>query len=92
GEDIIPKNVDFNIIDLFEKVTDKDGALMARQLAKEEGILLGYSAGSAVAGLLQLKDKLTKDDVVVVLIHDHGSRYISKIYNDDWMKEKGFLD
>ena len=92
GEDIIPKNVDFDVIDLFEKVTDKDGALMARQLAKEEGILLGYSAGSAVAGLLQLKDKLTKDDVVVVLIHDHGSRYISKIYNDEWMKEKGFLE
>lgn len=92
GEDILPKNVDFSVIDLFEKVTDKDGALMARRLAREEGMLLGYSAGSAVAGLLQLKDKLTKDDVIVVVIHDHGSRYIGKIYNDDWMRERGFLE
>lgn len=92
GEDIIPKNVDFSIIDHFEKVSDKDGAVMARRLAREEGILLGYSAGSAFAGLLQLKDKLTKDDVVVVVIHDHGSRYVGKLYNDDWMRERGFLD
>jgi len=92
GEDIIPKNVDFEIIDLFEKVTDKDGAVMSRRLAREEGILLGYSAGSAVAGLHQLKDKLTPDDIVVVVIHDHGSRYVGKIYNDDWMRERGFLD
>ncbi len=92
GEDIIPKNVDFEVIDLFEKVTDKDGALMARRLAREEGLLLGYSAGSAVAGLLQLKDQLTADDVVVVVIHDHGSRYVGKIYNDDWMRERGFLE
>ena len=92
GEDIIPKNVDFDVIDYFEKVTDKDGALMTRRLAREEGLLLGYSAGSAVAGLLQLKDKLTADDVVVVVIHDHGSRYVGKIYNDDWMRERGFLE
>ena len=92
GEDILPKNVDFDVIDHFEKVTDKDGALMARRLAKEEGILLGYSAGSAVAGLLQLKNQLTADDVVVVVIHDHGSRYVGKIYNDDWMRERGFLE
>ena len=92
GEDIIPKNIDFPIIDHFEKVTDKDGAVMARRLAREEGILLGYSAGSAVAGLLQLKDRLTPEDVVVVVIHDHGSRYVGKIYNDDWMRERGFLD
>ena len=92
GEDILPKNVDFSVIDHFEKVTDKDGAVMARKLAKEEGIFLGYSAGSAFAGLEQLKDQLTKDDVVVVLIHDHGSRYVAKIYNDDWMRERGFLD
>lgn len=92
GEDILPKNVDFEVIDLFEKVTDKDGALMARRLAKEEGILLGYSAGSAMAGLLQLKDQLTPEDIVVVVIHDHGSRYIGKIYNDDWMRERGFLE
>ncbi len=92
GEDILPKNVDFSIIDHFEKVTDKDGALMARRLAREEGLLLGYSAGSAVAGLLQLKDRLSPDDVVVVIFHDHGSRYVGKIYNDDWMRERGFLD
>ena len=92
GEDILPKNVDFSLIDYFEKVTDKDGALMCRRLAKEEGMLLGYSAGSAFAGLLQIKDQLTKDDVVVVVIHDHGSRYVGKIYNDDWMRERGFLE
>ena len=92
GEDIIPENIDFDIIDLFEKVTDKDGAVMARRLAREEGILLGYSAGSAVAGLNQLSYLLNKDDVVVVVIHDHGSRYVGKIYNDDWMRERGFLD
>lgn len=91
GEDIIPKNIDFDIIDHFEKVTDKDGAVMARKLAREEGILLGYSAGSAIAGLLQLKDQLKPEDVVVVVIHDHGSRYIGKVYNDEWMREKGFL-
>lgn len=92
GEDILPKNVDFSLIDHFEKVTDKDGALMARRLAKEEGMLLGYSAGSAFAGLLQLKDQFKKDDVVVVLIHDHGSRYVGKIFNDDWMRERGFIE
>ena len=92
GEDIIPKNYDFSLIDHFEKVTDKDGAVWARKLAKEEGLLLGYSAGSAIAGLRQLKDQLTKDDVVVIIFHDHGSRYVGKIYNDDWMRERGFLD
>ncbi len=91
GEDILPKNVDFDIIDRFEKVSDKDGALAARLLARTEGILLGYSAGSAVAGLLQLKDELEEDDLVVLIFHDHGSRYVGKIYNDDWMRERGFL-
>ncbi|MCB0653000.1 MAG: pyridoxal-phosphate dependent enzyme [Saprospiraceae bacterium] len=92
GEDILPANVDFSVIDHFEKVTDKDGALMARRLAEEEGMLLGYSAGSAVAGLLQMKDQLTKDDVVVIVIHDHGSRYVGKLFNDDWMRERGFIN
>lgn len=92
GEDILPKNVDFSLIDHFEKVTDKDAALAARKLAKEEGILLGYSAGSALAGLIQMKDQLKPSDVVVILFHDHGSRYIGKLYNDDWMRERGFLE
>lgn len=92
GEDILPKNVDFSLIDHFEKVTDKDGALAARALAREEGLLLGYSCGSALAGCLQMKDHLTLNDVVVIIFHDHGSRYVNKIYNDEWMKEKGFLD
>ena len=92
GEDILPKNVDFDIIDHFEKVSDKDGAVLARRLAKEEGILLGYSAGSALGGVLQMKDHFTEDDVVVVLFHDHGSRYMGKIYNDDWMRERGWLE
>jgi cystathionine beta-synthase len=92
GEDIIPKNVDFNIIDYFEKVNDKDGALMARRLAREEGLLMGYSAGTAVAGLLKMKDRFSSDDIVVVIFHDHGSRYVGKIYNDEWMRERGFLE
>ncbi|HPK10907.1 MAG TPA: pyridoxal-phosphate dependent enzyme, partial [Saprospiraceae bacterium] len=92
GEDILPKNVDFSVIDHFEKVSDKDGALAARRLAKEEGLLLGYSAGSALAGIIQLKDQLKEGDVVVVIFHDHGSRYVGKIFNDDWMRERGFLE
>jgi cystathionine beta-synthase len=92
GEDILPANVDFSLIDHFEKVTDKDGMLYTRALAREEGILCGNSAGSAIAGILQMKEKLTKDDVVVVIFHDHGSRYLGKIFNDEWMTEKGFLD
>tara|TARA_B100000886_G_scaffold229919_1_gene160382 strand:+ start:1520 stop:2497 length:978 start_codon:yes stop_codon:yes gene_type:complete len=92
GEDILPENVDFELIDHFEKVTDKDGAIYARRLAKEEGIFAGYSCGSAIAGLNQLKSKLNKDDVVVVLLHDHGSRYVGKIFNDDWMREQKFIE
>ncbi len=91
GEDILPANVDFDLIDHFEKVTDKDGAIYARRLAKEEGIFAGYSCGSAIAGINQLKDKLNEDDVVVVLLHDHGSRYVGKIFNDDWMKKQNFI-
>jgi cystathionine beta-synthase len=91
GEDILPKNVDFAIIDKFEKVSDKDGALATRELARKEGLFLGYSCGSAFQGLRQLKDQLKPDDVVVVLFHDHGSRYVGKVYNDDWMRDRGFL-
>ena len=92
GEDILPANVDFEIIDLFEKVTDKDAAVYTRRLAREEGIFVGNSAGAAIKGLLQLSGQLKKDDLVVVLFHDHGSRYVGKIFNDDWMRERGFLD
>jgi cystathionine beta-synthase len=92
GEDFLPKNVDFDVIDHFEKVTDKDAALMTRRIAREEGIFAGNSAGSAMAGLLQLKDRFTKDDLIVVIFHDHGSRYLGKMFNDDWMRQKGFLE
>ncbi|RZK59842.1 MAG: pyridoxal-phosphate dependent enzyme [Pedobacter sp.] len=91
GEDFLPQNVNFDIIDLFEKVTDKDAALMTREIARKEGIFAGNSAGSAIAGLLQLKDKLKPEDVVVVIFHDHGSRYMGKMYNEDWLRERGFL-
>ena len=90
GEDIIPKNVDFDLIDKFEKVTDENAAIYTRKLAKEEGIFAGNSCGAAIKGLLQLKEHFSKNDVIVVLLHDSGSRYIGKIYNDNWMKEKGF--
>ncbi|MFZ1752051.1 MAG: pyridoxal-phosphate dependent enzyme [Saprospiraceae bacterium] len=92
GEDILPKNVDFALIDHFEKVSDKDAAIAARRLAREEGLLFGYSAGSALAGLYQMRAHLQPSDVVVILFHDHGSRYIGKLYNDDWMRERGFLN
>lgn len=92
GEDFVPQNYDMSVIDKFTKVTDKDGAVMARRIAKEEGIFVGYSAGSALQGLFQLKDSLKKDDVVVIIFHDHGSRYVAKVYNDQWMMERGFLD
>ena len=92
GEDFLPKNVDFSVIDHFEKVTDKDAAVMTRRIAREEGIFAGNSAGSAMAGLLQLRDRCSDDDVIVVIFHDHGSRYLGKMFNDDWMREKGFLE
>ena len=91
GEDILPKNVNFDLIDLFEKVTDKDAAIYTRKLAREEGIFAGNSCGAAVKGIIQLKKELKKEDVVVVLLHDSGSRYIGKIYNDDWMKKMNFI-
>jgi len=91
GEDILPKNVDFSIIDHFEKVTDKDAALYTRKLAREEGIFAGNSCGAAIKGVIQLKKQFKKNDVVVVLLHDSGSRYIGKIYNDDWMDKMNYL-
>jgi cystathionine beta-synthase len=92
GEDFLPKNVSFPVIDHFEKVTDKDAAVMTRRIAREEGIFAGNSAGSAMAGVLQLKDHFREEDLVVVIFHDHGSRYLGKMFNDDWMREKGFLE
>ncbi len=91
GEDILPENVDFSLIDGFTKVTDKDAAIYTRKIAKEEGIFVGNSAGAAIKGILQLKEHFKKEDVVVVLFHDHGSRYVGKIFNDDWMRKQGFL-
>jgi cystathionine beta-synthase len=92
GEDILPLNVNFGVIDGFTKVTDKDAAIYTQRLAKEEGMFLGNSAGAAVKGLLQLKEHFTKDDVVVVLFHDHGSRYVGKMFNNDWMRDRGFVE
>ena len=92
GEDFLPANVDFDIIDHFEKVTDKDAAIMTRRITREEGIFAGNSSGSAMAGLLQLKDHFKRDDVIVVMLPDHGSRYLAKMYNDEWMRARGFLE
>jgi cystathionine beta-synthase len=92
GEDFLPQNVDFSVIDHFEKVTDKDAAVMTRRIAREEGIFAGNSAGAAMAGVLQLKDRFKAGELVVVIFHDHGSRYLAKMFNDDWMRDKGFLE
>ncbi len=92
GEDFLPQNVDFSLIDHFEKVTDKDAAIYTREIARQEGILVGNSAGSAVGGIYQMKDRFDKDSVVVVIFHDHGTRYLGKIFNDEWMLSNGFLD
>jgi cystathionine beta-synthase len=92
GEDILPKNVNFSLIDGFTKVTDKDAAVYTRKIAVEEGIFAGNSAGAVVKGLLQLKEHFKPEDVVVALFHDSGSRYVGKMYNDEWMRERGFLE
>ena len=91
GEDFVPENVNLDLIDHFEKVTDKDAAVMTRRIAREEAIFAGNSAGSAMAGLMQMKDRFKKGDVVVVIFHDHGTRYLGKMYNDEWMRDRGFL-
>jgi cystathionine beta-synthase len=91
GEDMIPLNIDFDVIDGFTKVTDKDAALYCRKLLKDEGMFLGNSAGAAIKGVLQLADEFNSNDLVVVLFHDHGSRYLKKIYNDNWMREMGYM-
>ncbi|MCS7020039.1 MAG: cystathionine beta-synthase [Cytophagales bacterium] len=93
GEDILPKNVDFDLIDLFIKVTDKDAAIMARRMAREEGLFVGWSCGSAMHGAIEYaRQHLKEEDVMVVILPDHGTRYLNKIYNDVWMKDHGFLE
>ncbi len=92
GEDFLPANVDFSVIDYFEKVTDKDAAVMTRRIPREEGIFAGNSAGSALAGLLQMKNRFKSGDVVVVIFHDHGTRYLGKMFNEDWMRDRGFIE
>lgn len=93
GEDILPKNVDFSLIDTFIKVTDKDAAVMTRRLAREEGLFVGWSCGSAVFGALEYaREHMTEEDVMVIILPDHGTRYLNKIYNDTWMKDHGFLE
>ena len=93
GEDILPENVDFSLINEFVKVTDKDAAIMTRRLAREEGLFVGWSCGSAVFGALKWARKhLKKDDTMVILLPDHGTRYLGKIYNDSWMKDHGYLE
>jgi cystathionine beta-synthase len=91
GEDFVPQNVDMDLIDHFEKVTDRDAAIYTRKIVREEGIFVGNSAGAAMAGLIQLKHNFKPDDVIVVIFHDHGTRYLGKMFNDDWMRERGFL-
>ncbi|MEQ9466631.1 MAG: cystathionine beta-synthase [Ekhidna sp.] len=93
GEDILPKNVNFDLVDHIVKVTDKDAAIMTRRLAREEGLFVGWSCGSAVYGALEYaKENLKEDDVMVIILPDHGTRYLGKVYNDDWMKDHGFLE
>ena len=92
GEDFLPANVDFSLIDHFEKVTDKDAALMTREISRQEGIFVGNSSGAAMAGLMQCAHRLTKDDVVVVIFHDHGTRYLGKMFNPEWMRTQGYLE
>jgi len=90
GEDFLPKNVDFNIVDHFEKVTDRDAAIYTREIVRQEGIWVGNSAGSAIGGILQLKQHFKKGELVVVIFHDHGTRYIGKIFNPEWMRRMGY--
>ena len=90
GEDFLPQNVDFSVIDHFEKVTDRDAAICTREIVRQEGIFAGNSAGSAIAGLLQLKDRFKEGETVVVIFHDHGTRYLGKMFNPDWMSAMGY--
>ena len=90
GEDFLPENVDFSVVDHFEKVTDRNAAIYTREIVRQEGIWAGNSAGSAIAGLLQLKDRFLDGETVVVIFHDHGTRYLGKMFNPDWMRRMGY--
>ncbi|HPE82524.1 MAG: pyridoxal-phosphate dependent enzyme [Aequorivita sp.] len=94
GKNLIPTATDFNIIDKFEKVTDESSAHTARELAKTEGLFVGYTSGAAMQGLKQLEEEgeFDQSSNIVVIFPDHGSRYMSKIYNDEWMSQQGFFD
>lgn len=93
GKNLIPTATDFSVIDKFVKVNDKDAALVARELAKKEGLFLGYTSGAVLQAVRQYAAEGTFDEnsIVVMLFPDHGSRYMSKIYSDDWMNQQGFL-
>lgn len=94
GKNLIPTATDFNIIDKFEKVTDESSAHTARELAKKEGLFVGYTSGAAMQGIKQLEEEgeFDENSNIVVIFPDHGSRYMSKIYNDEWMSQQGFFD
>jgi cystathionine beta-synthase len=84
--------MDFDLINRFIKVTDKDSALRARELARLEGLMCGYSSGAALQALEEIADQLTEDDIVVLLFSDHGSKYVTKFFSDKWMQEQGFME
>ena len=94
GKNLIPTATDFDVIDEFIKVTDKDAALTARELARTEGLFMGYTSGAAMQAVKQYAEagKFDENSIVVALLADHGSRYMNKIYSDDWMKKQGFID
>lgn len=93
GEDIIPKNIDMNYVDAVVQVNDKNAFITTRSLAEKEGIFAGGSCGAAVYGALEYakRHELSKDDLMVIILPDSGTRYTSKIFNDDWMKKNNFL-
>ena len=94
GKNLIPTATDFDVIDKFIKVSDEESALTARELAKTEGLFVGYTSGAATQGLKQLQEagEFDENSKVVVIFPDHGSRYMSKVYSDEWMEQQGFLD
>ena len=94
GKNLIPTATDFDIIDKFIKVTDEESAHTTRELAKQEGLFVGYTSGAAMQGVKQLQEmgEFDKNSLVVIIFPDHGSRYMSKVFNDKWMADQGFFD